>query len=46
MAHNPFPIVVPCHRVLSAGGRVGGFSADGGLVTKLEMLAIEGVVLT
>jgi methylated-DNA-[protein]-cysteine S-methyltransferase len=46
MAHNPFPIVVPCHRVLSAGGRVGGFSADGGLTTKRKMLAIEGVVLT
>ncbi|HZP27547.1 MAG TPA: MGMT family protein, partial [Acidimicrobiia bacterium] len=45
MAANPFPIVVPCHRVLSAGGRLGGFSATGGLATKRRMLAIEGVVL-
>jgi methylated-DNA-[protein]-cysteine S-methyltransferase len=46
MARNPFPIVVPCHRVLSAGGRIGGFSANGGLGTKQRMLAIEGVTLT
>lgn len=45
MANNPFPIVVPCHRVLAAGGKVGGFSADGGTTTKLRMLAIEGAVL-
>ncbi|HEY8040537.1 MAG TPA: methylated-DNA--[protein]-cysteine S-methyltransferase [Polyangiaceae bacterium] len=42
---NPFPIVVPCQRVLAAGGRPGGFSAHGGLETKRKMLAIEGVVL-
>jgi methylated-DNA-[protein]-cysteine S-methyltransferase len=46
MARNPFPIVVPCHRVLSSGGKVGGFSANGGLGTKMRMLAIEGVVLS
>lgn len=39
---NPFPIIVPCHRVLAAGGGTGGFSATGGVVTKLRMLAIEG----
>jgi methylated-DNA-[protein]-cysteine S-methyltransferase len=39
---NPFPIVVPCHRVTAAGGRVGGFSAAGGVATKARMLAIEG----
>jgi methylated-DNA-[protein]-cysteine S-methyltransferase len=33
--------VVPCHRVLAAGGRSGGFSAQGGAVTKLKMLQIE-----
>lgn len=38
---NPFPIVVPCHRVLAAGGKTGGFSAHGGVETKLRMLSIE-----
>jgi O-6-methylguanine DNA methyltransferase len=42
LGQNPFPIVVPCHRVLAAGGRIGGFSAHGGTATKLRMLAIEG----
>jgi O-6-methylguanine DNA methyltransferase len=45
MAHNPLPIVVPCHRVLAAGGKAGGFSAYGGVVTKSKLLAIEGVEL-
>ena len=39
---NPFPIIVPCHRVLAAGGKVGGFSAHGGITTKLRLLEIEG----
>jgi methylated-DNA-[protein]-cysteine S-methyltransferase len=38
---NPVPIIVPCHRVLAAGGKVGGFSAPGGISTKRKMLAIE-----
>lgn len=42
LGRNPFAIVVPCHRVLAAGGKVGGFSADGGIATKLKLLAIEG----
>ncbi|WP_372658059.1 methylated-DNA--[protein]-cysteine S-methyltransferase [Hydrogenophaga sp.] len=42
MGHNPFAPVVPCHRVLAAGNRPGGFSAQGGAATKLRMLAIEG----
>jgi methylated-DNA-[protein]-cysteine S-methyltransferase len=42
MGSNPFAPVVPCHRVLAAGGRSGGFSAPGGALTKLRMLAIEG----
>ena len=42
LGRNPFPIVVPCHRVLAAGGRVGGFSAAGGITTKLRLLTIEG----
>ena len=39
---NPFAPVIPCHRVLAAGGRPGGFSATGGAETKLRMLEIEG----
>ncbi len=42
LGHNPFAPVVPCHRVLAAGGRAGGFSANGGAVTKLKMLEAEG----
>ena len=38
---NPVPIIVPCHRVLAAGGRAGGFSAPGGVMTKLKLLEIE-----
>ncbi len=39
---NPCPIVVPCHRVLAADGKLGGFSAPGGTATKLKLLRIEG----
>ncbi len=42
---NPIPIIVPCHRVLAAGGREGGFSGGRGLPTKRQLLALEGVVL-
>ncbi|CAM5788262.1 Cysteine methyltransferase OS=Rhizobacter sp. Root404 OX=1736528 GN=ASC76_21455 PE=4 SV=1 [Rhizobacter fulvus] len=42
---NPFPIIVPCHRVLAAGRRAGGFSAPGGTRTKLRLLEIEGARL-
>ena len=45
LGRNPFPIVVPCHRVLAAGGRTGGFSARGGTETKMALLRIEGAVL-
>jgi methylated-DNA-[protein]-cysteine S-methyltransferase len=45
LGRNPFPIVVPCHRVLAAGGKIGGFSAQGGVATKRRMLAIEGAPL-
>lgn len=41
LGHNPFAPVVPCHRVMAAGGRSGGFSAEGGARTKLKMLEIE-----
>jgi len=42
LGRNPFTIVVPCHRVLAAGGRLGGFSARGGQATKKRLLLIEG----
>ncbi len=42
LGKNPFPIIVPCHRVLAKGGKSGGFSAHGGVATKLRLLAIEG----
>ena len=42
MGENPTPIIMPCHRVLAAGGKTGGFSATGGVVTKLQLLTIEG----
>jgi methylated-DNA-[protein]-cysteine S-methyltransferase len=38
---NPWPIVVPCHRITAAGGRTGGFSAPGGVATKLRILDVE-----
>jgi methylated-DNA-[protein]-cysteine S-methyltransferase len=42
LGQNPWPIVVPCHRVTAAGGKLGGFSARGGSQTKLKLLTIEG----
>ena len=44
MARNPVPLIVPCHRVTAAGGRIGGFSAPGGSQSKAHMLELEGVV--
>jgi methylated-DNA-[protein]-cysteine S-methyltransferase len=42
LARNPFPIIVPCHRVVAANGALHGFSAPGGLETKRRMLELEG----
>lgn len=42
LGRNPFAIIVPCHRVLAAGGKVGGFSATGGTATKVRLLSLEG----
>jgi methylated-DNA-[protein]-cysteine S-methyltransferase len=42
MAQNPVPLFIPCHRVLAAGGKVGGFSAPGGAAAKIRMLELEG----
>ncbi len=46
MAHNPFPIVIPCHRVVGSNHRLGGFSAPGGLALKQRLLANEDVELS
>ena len=43
MARNPIPLIIPCHRVLAAGGKIGGFSAPGGAASKKRMLELEGV---
>ena len=43
MANNPIPLIIPCHRVLAAGGKLGGFSAPGGSDAKMRMLELEGV---
>jgi methylated-DNA-[protein]-cysteine S-methyltransferase len=45
MARNPVPLIIPCHRVLAAGGKLGGFSAPGRTETKQKMLALEGVFI-
>jgi methylated-DNA-[protein]-cysteine S-methyltransferase len=42
LGRNPWPIIVPCHRVTAANGKLGGFSARGGTDTKLKLLEIEG----
>ncbi len=42
LSRNPFPIIVPCHRVVAANGALTGFSAPGGLATKRRLLEIEG----
>jgi len=43
MARNPVALIIPCHRVLAAGGKPGGFSAPGGAAAKIRMLVLEGV---
>ncbi|ABD08927.1 methylated-DNA--protein-cysteine methyltransferase [Rhodopseudomonas palustris HaA2] len=45
LGRNPVPVIVPCHRVLAAGGKPGGFSANGGVATKLKLLSIEGAAV-
>lgn len=44
LGRNPWPIVIPCHRILAADGKTGGFSAPGGAATKLRLLEIEGAL--
>ncbi|WP_019201770.1 methylated-DNA--[protein]-cysteine S-methyltransferase [Tsukamurella sp. 1534] len=45
LGENPFPPIVPCHRITAADGRTGGFSASGGVATKMRLLANEQAVL-
>ena len=45
MAHNPLPLVVPCHRVLRSDGSIGGFSSPRGVAEKLRLLRLENVSL-
>ena len=44
MGKNPIPLIIPCHRVVASGGKIGGFSAPGGIKLKKKMLMLEGVV--
>ncbi|XZE52951.1 methylated-DNA--[protein]-cysteine S-methyltransferase [Planctomycetaceae bacterium SH139] len=41
MARNRLPLVIPCHRVLASGGKMGGYSGPGGVDTKRWLLALE-----
>jgi len=45
LGRNPIPLIIPCHRVVAAHGRPGGFSAYGGRVTKAKLLALEGATV-
>ncbi|MBN1667329.1 MAG: methylated-DNA--[protein]-cysteine S-methyltransferase [Anaerolineales bacterium] len=46
LGHNPIPIVIPCHRVITSAGTLGGYSGGGGLATKSRLLQLEGVALS
>lgn len=45
MAKNPWPIIIPCHRVVAGNGKLGGYSGRGGVATKVALLELEGVTL-
>ena len=45
LGENPWPLLIPCHRVISASGKMTGFSGPGGIHTKLKLLALEGAEL-
>ena len=45
LGRNPIPVIVPCHRVLAANGKIGGYSGAGGTATKQELLKLEGAML-
>jgi len=44
MGRNPVPVIIPCHRILTADGQIGGFSAPGGTITKKRLLELEGAL--
>lgn len=44
LAHNPVPIVIPCHRVVASNGKLGGYSAGAGLESKVQLLKMEGAL--
>ena len=44
LSKNPFPLVVPCHRIIRGDGKLGGFSAAGGIALKRKLLQLEGVI--
>ena len=46
LGQNPIPLIIPCHRVLAANGKPGGYSGSGGVKTKLKLLTIEGAKLS
>ncbi|MBI3707329.1 MAG: MGMT family protein, partial [Proteobacteria bacterium] len=43
LSRNPIAIIIPCHRILASGGKIGGFSAHGGTFAKVRLLSLEGV---
>jgi methylated-DNA-[protein]-cysteine S-methyltransferase len=43
---NPLPIILPCHRVVAAGGKLGGYSGDGGVETKKQLLNLEAAIFS
>jgi methylated-DNA-[protein]-cysteine S-methyltransferase len=45
MARNPVPLIIPCHRVVAAGKKPGGYTAPGGIATKAKILAVEGAAV-
>jgi methylated-DNA-[protein]-cysteine S-methyltransferase len=45
LGDNPWPLLIPCHRIVAAGGKMNGFSAPGGIATKVKLLALEGAQL-
>jgi len=45
LGDNPWPLLIPCHRIVAAGGKMTGFSGPGGVATKVRLLALEGAQL-
>lgn len=45
LGDNPWPLLIPCHRIVSASGNMTGFSGPGGVATKVKLLALEGAQL-